>query len=85
MSVRVSIAGLDISSPAGAKAVLGRIHQAARSICGAEPVVQDLSGRAAYSRCVSAITDRTVAALANPVVTAMNGGQSVVEVASTGR
>jgi UrcA family protein len=85
VSVRVSYSDLNLSSPDGAKAVLRRITQAAKGICGAEPSSADLGGRWAYSRCVKQIVDHAVTSLDQPMVTAVNAGQTVSQVASSGR
>ena len=82
MSVRVSIADLNLASPAGAKAVLARIHTAARTICGDEPDIRMSERFALYQSCLKTTVGRTVASLDAPLVTAMNGGQSAIVVAS---
>lgn len=85
VSVRVSYSDLNLSSPAGAQAVLRRITQAAKGICGAEPGINDLSSHQAYGRCVKQIVDHSVTSLDKPMVTAMNAGQTASQVASSGR
>jgi len=82
MSVSVSIADLNLASPAGAKAVLARIHTAARTICGDEPDIRMGERFALYQSCVKTTVGRTVASLDAPLVTAMNGGQGAIVVAS---
>jgi UrcA family protein len=72
VSVKVSLAGVDLQSPPGAEVALGRIHQAARQVCGVE-AADDLAGRARYAACLSEVTDRAVASLDNRMVTALNG------------
>ena len=76
MSVNVSVADLNLSSPAGAKIVLRRIHNAAETICGDQPDIRLTARFALYQSCVKATVDRTVASLDSPLVTAQNGGQA---------
>ena len=74
VSVNVSVADLNLSSPAGAKIVLRRIRGAAQTICGSEPDMR--TGRfAIYQACVKTTVDTTVASLGSPMVTALNAGQ----------
>jgi UrcA family protein len=75
MSVSVSVADLNLSSGAGAKIALRRIHNAASSICGDEPDTRVTERFAIYQSCVKTTVDRTVASLDSPLVTALNGGQ----------
>jgi UrcA family protein len=82
MSVSVSIADLNLTSPAGAKAVLARIHTAARTICGDEPDIRMSERFALYQSCLKTTVGRTVASLDAPLVTAINGGEGAVLVAS---
>jgi UrcA family protein len=72
VSVKVSLAGVDLQSQAGAQVALGRIHVAARQICGEEPT-DALDGRAQYRACMAQVTDRAVAKLGSPTVAALNG------------
>jgi len=74
ISMKVKIADLNLSSRAGATVALQRIHQAAKAICGDEPPVKVLAGGVEYRACMSSVTNRAVASLANPYVTAMNSG-----------
>ena len=75
ISVNVSVADLNLSSPVGARIALRRIHNAAATICGGEPDIRLTQRFALYQSCVKATIDRTVASLDIPMVTAMNGGQ----------
>jgi UrcA family protein len=74
-SVSVSVADLNLSSPAGAQVVLRRIHNAAETICGDKPDIRLIQRSALYQSCVKTAVDRTVASLDSPVVTALNDGQ----------
>lgn len=73
VSVKVSYTDLNLSSDAGAKVMLQRIVNAARTICGPEPTAP-LDG-VGYARCVKGTTDRAVAEFDNPNLTAVNRGQ----------
>jgi UrcA family protein len=66
ISVQVSIADLNLGGGAGAKAALRRIRNAARDVC-----VDELNPLA----CMKDTIDRAVAALDNPIVTALNTGR----------
>jgi UrcA family protein len=72
VSVKVSLADVDMGSPAGAQVALRRIHAAAGQICGEESGDR-LTGHAQYRACLDQITDRAVARLGSPMVTALNG------------
>jgi UrcA family protein len=80
-SVNVSIAGLDLSNPAGAKVVLQRIRAAAQTVCGGEPDIRLTERFTLYQSCLKTTVDGAVASLASPLVTAMNAGPSPVMVA----
>ena len=80
MSITVSVADLDLSDRAGAKAALWRIHAAARTICGEEPDIHAVERLSLYDACVRTSTHRAVAALDSPIVTALNGGQGAAMV-----
>jgi UrcA family protein len=75
ISVTVPVADLNFGGEAGAKAVLQRIRNAARDVCADEfnPLA-----------CMKDTIDRAVAALGDPTVTALNGGdgRSFTELAS---
>ncbi len=73
VSVKISLSGIDLQSPAGARVALVRIHQAARHICGDEPDGRDMQSRALFQVCEKSTADRAVKSLASPLVTALNG------------
>ncbi len=79
-SVRVSVAGLDAHSEIGARVILQRIQSAAATVCGPAPILIDRSRL--YEPCVRDITERTVAGLNNPVLTAMTSNQAPARLAS---
>jgi UrcA family protein len=68
-SVRISIAGIDTHSESGARVILQRVKFAARTVCG--PVPSHLERYKQYEPCVRDVTQRTVAGLDNPLLTAM--------------
>ncbi len=75
LSVKVSYADLNLSTPVGAQSVLNRIHAAAQTACGGETDIRLLDRLAAYHSCMQATVDRAVASLANPVVTGLYAGE----------
>ncbi|HEY2661660.1 MAG TPA: UrcA family protein [Caulobacteraceae bacterium] len=83
VSVNVAFADLNLSSHAGAKVLLQRIHQAAKQICG-EPD-RSLARRGEYVDCMKTTTDRAVASVNSPLVTAMYSGKPALTLASTRR
>ena len=72
VSKTVSVADLDIGSPAGANAALARLRYAAKAAC--DPGGTPLDGGTQYRACVSDAVDRAVASLGSPVLTAINSG-----------
>ncbi len=75
VSIKVSYGDLNLSTEAGAKVLLQRLRNAAKTICG--PALSDpMDAMYAYRPCVNAITDRAVARFGNSIVTALNGGKS---------
>jgi UrcA family protein len=72
VSVKVSLAGLDMTSQSGGELALRRITSAARIICGEAPSPMELDH--AYPSCMKTTVDRAVDSLGNPIVTALNGG-----------
>ena len=85
-SVTVSVADLDLSSRAGAKTALRRIHAAAKTVCGEEPDLRAIERMSLYAACIRTGSDRAVAALDSPVATALNtGGSSASVLVANGR
>ena len=68
-SVRISAAGLDLQSTAGAKSMVVMLRAASMRLCGAAPVIVDLSGTADWKACVSETLTRAVAQVNSPLVT----------------
>jgi len=71
-STKVSLAGVDLGSEEGAKAVLQRIRNAARQVCSEDPNIRDLDLTHPYVDCLNATVDHAVGVLDNPRVTALN-------------
>jgi UrcA family protein len=69
-TVTVSIAGINTHSQSGATVMLQRIKVAAGTVCGPAPS-NGLDRRFQYDPCVTGVTQRTVAGLNNPVLTAL--------------
>ncbi|HXV00787.1 MAG TPA: UrcA family protein [Caulobacteraceae bacterium] len=72
VSVKVSLAGLDMESHAGGAIALRRITGAATIICGEARSPMELDR--AHQACMKATVDRAVQSLGNPIVAALNGG-----------
>ncbi len=72
-SVKVQTADLDLNTQAGAAVALRRIRAAANEVCGGQPDIGDLQPYADYRACMKATVDRTVAAIGNPTLAALNG------------
>ena len=73
-SEAVSFADLNLDSPQGAKAMFARIKGAAQRVCR-EEAIDDLSAYHEWRACVHDATDKAVASLNAPMVTALNSGQ----------
>jgi UrcA family protein len=69
-TVKVSTAGIDARSEGGALVMLHRIKFAAAAVCGPEPS-RELDRYAQYEPCVQGVTQRTVAQLNNPYLSAL--------------
>jgi UrcA family protein len=73
VSVKVHYHPADLSTEAGAKSMLRKIQTAAQQACGDEEYWSYRDS--GYSKCVRESTDRAVAQLSSPMVTALNGGR----------
>lgn len=76
ISQNVSYANLDLGTEAGARAMLERIDDAARSVCGDTRGRISLSERTVVRACIAETKQQAVAELNNPTVTAMFEGQA---------
>jgi UrcA family protein len=81
ISVHVSYADLNLGTREGARAMLGRIDNAAKEACGDEPDVRLLSERAVYDRCKAQAEAQGVRDLNAPLVTAMAGPAAAIQLA----
>jgi UrcA family protein len=70
----VSYGDLDISTQSGAKTLLARIQKAAKHACIDYPR-SSMDSKANFDACVSNAVGQAVAALNNPIVTALASGQ----------
>ena len=82
-SVKVRMSDLDLSSDKGAQELLGRIHRAARDVCirSYETWSPYINTRAGFVNCVKDASNRAVAELNNPMVTAAYKGQKTMQLA----
>ena len=78
VSATVSYADLDLSTEAGARAMLQHIRFTARDMCGSEPVHSPLTPRAPtqFRNCVIDAVDSAIAGLDAPVLTALNNTEA---------
>lgn len=74
-SEKVSMAGLDLQTQAGAEIALHRIRAAAHQVCevGLDPYFPGVSVRT--KPCTTTAIDRAVAEVDSPVLTALNSDQ----------
>jgi UrcA family protein len=70
VSTRVRLGDLDLTTSNGAQAAMGRIHRAAREVCGPDPDVRDFDSRRQFDQCIDQAETRAVASLDMPMVTA---------------
>ena len=82
-AARVTYSDLDLSTEAGARALLHRIDIAARSACGTD-IRSPLFPRASanYRECVSGAVDTAVRQIDAPLVAALNKSQAGVSLAA---
>lgn len=79
LSVKMKYADLDLTSETGARVALQRIDRAAKTVCG--DLSDDTFDRFyLWGPCVAHATNRAVAQLGNPMVTALNGSAHLVKV-----
>ncbi len=72
VAVSVVYGDLDLDSPIGAKAMLGRIQIAARQICG-DHARDGVEARVEHRACVESVTQAAIAKLGRPMVASLNG------------
>ena len=76
ITVRVSVADLNLASAPGASVALQRVRRAAATICGDAPSAKELGRTMLYSACLRSTVGHAVASLGDPVVTAAYEGRS---------
>ena len=76
VSATVRYSDLNLSTREGAKAMFQRLKSTARSLCGDEPDIGDITGLGGWRTCVSDAVNDAVGRLNAPMVTAFNGGRS---------
>ena len=81
-SRKVAYPDLDISRPQGAKALLYRIRSAASIVCSSGLSQPLRNTSRAYRECVRDASNRAVADVNSPMVTALHNGVVGTEVAS---
>jgi UrcA family protein len=67
-SAKVSLADLDLSTAAGARAARERLHQAARRLCTQVADSHDLSHQANFVKCVDATLAKALEQVAAPAL-----------------
>lgn len=82
---RVPYSDLNLASPAGAQAMLNRIKAAASRVCGGTPDNREIAQKQFYRGCVKVATDRAVAQLNAPMVTALHTGRKPTDPRFAGR
>ncbi|MGH6992613.1 MAG: UrcA family protein [Caulobacteraceae bacterium] len=81
-SVRVQTADLDLSSPAGAHALLRRIDSAAEAACGGAPDIRLLTQMQAYKSCRATAIQNAVTQAHSAMVAAIASGERAFDRAS---
>ncbi len=76
VTVRVSVADLNLAGKPGASIALQRIRAAAGAICGDRPMVEELDRSALYDACLRSTVGQAVASLDNSLVTALYEGSA---------
>ena len=59
---------LNLSRPAGAEVLLGRLHRAANSVCGGTPDIRDLGAQEYYRGCFDNAMKGAIAQIDSPLV-----------------
>ena len=77
--IKVPYGDLNLSSPAGAQAMLNRIRFAASRVCGGKADNRDIPGTTFYRQCVRVAADNAVSQLDAPLVTALHTGRPITD------
>ena len=75
VSLKVSIADLNLATEAGAREALARIQRTARHICGDGDAEPGLTQQLQFRSCVSEAVQHAVAAINAPMLTAVSQGR----------
>jgi UrcA family protein len=86
-SEKVSMAGLDLQTRAGAEIALHRIRTAAHEVCGVELDPRLLGIKVRVKACTTSAIDQAVAEVDSPILTAMSAanGRTRAQLAAEGR
>ncbi|HSZ51924.1 MAG TPA: UrcA family protein [Caulobacteraceae bacterium] len=85
VTIRVSVADLNMTSEAGAQEALARIRHAAKEICGDPRVSGWVTEQFEQRSCVADTVGRAVAGANLPTLTAVSQSQHLTEMASASR
>jgi UrcA family protein len=77
-TIDVSYADLNLSSRAGAEAMLNRIQAAASRVCGGKPETRQMTDMARYRSCVSTAVRTAVSELNAAMVTQLYGNPAAL-------
>ena len=82
ISVKVSLADLNMASEAGAQTALARIRFAANQACGGDLSDQTLGEQMQFRSCAKQAVQRAIASINQPALTAVSRGRHVTTMAS---
>ena len=82
VSIKVSIADLNMASEAGARTALRRLQYAADEACGGDIADQTLGEQMQFRTCAKQALQRAVEAINQPALTAVSQGRHVTAMAS---
>ena len=82
ISVKVSLADLNMASEAGAREALARLQYAANQACGGDVSDQTLGEQMRFRSCAKQAVLRAVTAINQPALTAASQGRHVTAMAS---
>ena len=72
LTMKVSVAGIDLRTEAGARVALQRVKAAARSICGDDASLHAVDAYEHQRACMKTTIDRTVTTLNSPLVASLS-------------
>lgn len=71
VTVRVSIADLNLATEAGARAALSRVTIAAREVCSPAPAITELERWRLYKACIAGKVSKAVADIGSPLMASL--------------